>query len=144
MDFGVFSMSIVNSRRICRVGAALLFGALTCTAHAANAQWASVGLYDQGAFYVDVANVTREGSVRRFWSMMDYKTPQKSEGGKTYLSTRSQMEINCQTRQARVLHLSMHTATHLGGQVVESEGILREWQAIPPSTPADRIASRVC
>ena len=30
------------------------------------------------------------------------------------------------------------------GVVVDSEGILREWQAIPPGTPVDRISARVC
>jgi hypothetical protein len=76
--------------------------------------------------------------------MMDYKIAQKSESGDTFLSTRSQMEINCQSRQVRIVHLSMHSGARLGGRVVDSEGILRDWQAIPPGTPVDRIWARVC
>jgi hypothetical protein len=121
-----------------------LWGSAHLQAVAATPQWASVGLYDQGAVSVDIANVSREGPLRRLWSMMDYKMAQKSESGDTFLSTRSQMEINCQTRQVRILHLSMHAAARLGGRVVDSEGILREWQAIPPGTPVDRISARVC
>ena len=121
-----------------------LWGSAHLQAVAATPQWASVGLYDQGAVSVDIANVSREGPLRRLWSMMDYKIAQKSESGDTFLSTRSQMEINCQTRQVRILHLSMHAAARLGGRVVDSEGILREWQAIPPGTPVDRISARVC
>jgi len=131
-----------------KVVSIFLFFALWGSAHlqavAATPQWASVGLYDQGAVSVDIANVSREGPLRRLWSMMDYKMAQKSESGDTFLSTRSQMEINCQTRQVRILHLSMHAAARLGGRVVDSEGILREWQAIPPGTPVDRISARVC
>jgi hypothetical protein len=114
------------------------------TGMAATPQWASVGLYDQGAVSVDLANVIREGPLRKIWSMMDYKIAQKSESGDTFLSTRSQMEINCQSRQVRIVHLSMHSGARLGGRVVDSEGILRDWQAIPPGTPVDRIWARVC
>jgi len=137
-------MNTVKLKVVSILGFLALWGGAHLQAVAATPQWASVGLYDQGAVSVDIANVSREGPLRRFWSMMDYKVAQKSESGDTFLSTRSQMEINCQTRQVRILHLSMHAAARLGGRVVDSEGILREWQAIPPGTPVDRISARVC
>lgn len=137
-------MNTVKVKAASILGILTLWGGAHLHVGAATPQWASVGLYDQGAVSVDIANVSREGPLRRFWSMMDYKIAQKAESGGTFLSTRSQMEINCQTRQVRILHLSMHSAARLGGQVVDSEGILREWQAIPPGTPVDRISARVC
>lgn len=137
-------MNTVKLKVVSILGILALWGGAHLQAVAATPQWASVGLYDQGAVSLDIANVSREGPLRRFWSMMDYKVAQKSESGDTFLSTRSQMEINCQTRQVRILHLSMHAAARLGGRVVDSEGILREWQAIPPGTPVDRISARVC
>lgn len=137
-------MNTVKLKAASILGILTLWGSAHLHVGAATPQWASVGLYDQGAVSVDIANVSREGPLRRFWSMMDYKVAQKSESGDTFLSTRSQMEINCQTRQVRILHLSMHAAARLGGRVVDSEGILREWQAIPPGTPVDRISARVC
>jgi hypothetical protein len=137
-------MNTVKLKVVSIFGFLALWASTHLQAVAATPQWASVGLYDQGAVSVDIANVSREGPLRRFWSMMDYKVAQKSESGDTFLSTRSQMEINCQTRQVRIVHLSMHSAARLGGRVVDSEGILREWQAIPPGTPVDRISARVC
>ena len=137
-------MKTVKLKVVSILGILALWGSGHLQAVAATPQWASVGLYDQGAVSVDIANVSREGPLRRFWSMMDYKVAQKSESGDTFLSTRSQMDINCQTRQVRILHLSMHAAARLGGRVVDSEGIMREWQAIPPGTPVDRISARVC
>jgi len=113
-------------------------------AHAAEPRWESVGLFDQAAVSVDTANVSREGVLRKLWSMMDHKSAQKNQRGQVYWSTRSHMEINCASREMRILQWSWHEKPRLGGAVVDREGAFNTWQAIPPATPIEKIARRVC
>jgi hypothetical protein len=47
--------------------------------HAAD--WMAVGLYEQGAFYIDRETMARTGSIRKVWTMLDYRQPQTSSRG---------------------------------------------------------------
>jgi hypothetical protein len=140
----MFSMHS-GQRRDALWGLALWAMALApCAVHAAEPRWESVGLFDQAAVSVDMANIDREGAMRKVWSRMDYKSAQKTPQGQTYRSTRTHMEINCQSREMRTLQWSWHAQPRLGGAVVATEGAFKNWQSIPPATPIDRIAKRVC
>ncbi len=110
----------------------------------AHARWETMGLYPLGVFYVDTASVVREGEHRKLLSMLDYREAQSGSQGKPFLSTRSQLHIDCKKEQVRTLHLTMFAGPMLSGAVVESEGILQEWQLIPAETPMRRIWNRVC
>jgi hypothetical protein len=104
----------------------------------------TMGLYPQGVFYIDTASVVREGDYRKVLSTLDYRQAQSSSQGKPFLSTRSQLHIDCKKELVRTLHLTMFAGAMLSGAVVESEGILNEWQLIPPETPMRRIWNRLC
>lgn len=119
----------------------LTLSALSLPAHA---RWETMGLYPIGAFYIETSSVVREGDYRKLLSALDYRDPQSSSQGKPFLSTRSQLHIDCKKEQVRTLHLTMFAGPMLSGAVVESEGILQEWQLIPAETPMRRIWNRVC
>jgi hypothetical protein len=110
----------------------------------AHARMETMGLYPQGVFYIDTASVVREGDYRKVLSTLDYRQAQNSSQGKPFLSTRSQLHIDCKKELVRTLHLTMFAGAMLSGAVVESEGILNEWQLIPPETPMRRIWNRLC
>lgn len=111
----------------------------------AQARLDTVGLYPHAAVYMDTSSpVERVGVQRKLWTVTDYQTRQTLEGGGKYRSSRAWMAVNCQTRQARVLHLSFYEGPMQSGKVLESEGILHDWLPIPADSPIARIAYKVC
>jgi hypothetical protein len=117
-------------------------GGAFAPAHAAD--WAALGLFDQGTFYIDRDHVTREGETRKVWTMLDYRQPRHKSNGPQYRSTRSLMQIQCKTHQFKALSLSFHAGTRGSGEVLSSEGVIQEWQPIPPDSVLAKMAWTVC
>jgi len=108
------------------------------------ADWVSLGLADIGTYGIDRASIEKDGSVRRVWTMLDYREPQKSAQGKTYLSSRALMEMECVKKQVRTRSMALYSGHHLGGDALTSEGIFDQWQAVPPNSPVFTMLKVVC
>ena len=113
-------------------------------APAIAADWAALGLFDQGTFYIDRDHVTREGETRKVWTMLDYRQPKTNSHGQPYRSTRSLMQIQCKTQQVKTLSLAFYKGTRGSGDVLSSEGVIQEWQPIPPDSVLAKMAWTVC
>ena len=124
---------------------ALIATALALLApHAAHAEWQKVTTTDSGIIYVDDGTIKRSGPIRSFWSLLDYRTPQKAQRGAYYVSTRTHMEMDCRKEMVHILQFSMHSGPMLTGEIVDSQGVMREWQTIPPDTPLVNLFRFVC
>jgi hypothetical protein len=108
------------------------------------ADWVSIGMTDDVVFGIDRASLERDGHVRRVWSMLDYRQPQKNSQGKSYLSSRMLLEIDCTQKQARSRSLAIYSGARLGGDMLTSEGVIAEWQPVPASSPVFTIMRHVC
>jgi hypothetical protein len=108
------------------------------------ADWVSIGMTDSVVFGIDRSSLEHDGHVRRVWSMLDYRQPQKNSQGKTYLSSRMLLDIDCAQKQARSRSLAIYSGTHLSGEALTSEGVIAEWQPVPPSSPVFTIMRHVC
>jgi hypothetical protein len=108
------------------------------------ADWAAVGLFEQGTFYIDRDSIAREGETRKVWTMLDYRQPQHNSHGKTYRSTRSLQHIQCKTQRVKTLSLAFYTGTRGSGDVLSSEGVIQEWQPIPHDSVVAKMAWTVC
>ena len=113
-------------------------------APAIAADWAALGLFDQGTFYIDRDHVSREGETRKVWTMLDYRQPKTNSHGQPYRSTRSLMQIQCKTQQVKTLSLAFYKGTRGSGDVLSSEGVIQEWQPIPPDSVLAKMAWTVC
>jgi hypothetical protein len=124
----------------------LWVGVLACLLlpSAQAAEWMAVGLYEQGTFYIDKESITRTGSQRKVWTMLDYRQPQKNSQGKSYRSTRSLLAFDCDQQRVQTQSLSLHAGANLRGEVLTSEGVIREWQPVPAQTPIALIMANVC
>ncbi len=126
--------------------AALL--ASPCWAATPNAQprphWDAVLLADKGLYHYDPHSVKTTGQVRSFMSMIDYKTPQETADGRKYLSTVTEIQLNCKSGAARIVHMRYHADNMGAGKEVHQEGMIRDWLDIPAGSPIERIARRVC
>jgi hypothetical protein len=112
--------------------------------HAAHAEWQKVTTTDSGIIYVDDGTIKRAGPIRSFWSLFDYRSPQKAQRGAFYVSTRTHMEMDCRKEMVHILQFSMHSGPMLTGEIIDSQGVMREWQTIPPDTPLVNLFKHVC
>ncbi len=133
-------MKLINKRLKSLVFALCLL----CQGQAWTVDWISIGMSDSAVYGIDRSSVEKDGHIRRVWSMMDYRQPQKNSLGKTYLSSRMLMEIDCQQKLGRSRSLAIYSGARLGGEILTSEGVIAEWQAIPPSSPVFTIMRHVC
>lgn len=117
---------------------------LVAAGASANPKWESITQSDQGAFYIDAKSITEEDGRKKVSSVLDYKKPQTTGNGKTYLSLQSQVQINCKQKMARVLHMAYFTGPMLTGQEVYRQGMLHEWVNIDPASPIHKIARKIC
>ncbi len=115
-----------------------------CAPLQAETRWVPVMLADKGLFHYDPQSVSVSGRISQVRSLMDYKQAQQSVEGKSYLSTINDIQINCKSREARIMHTRYFSEARGTGLEVRSEGMIRDWLAIQPETVIDRIAKRVC
>ncbi len=108
------------------------------------ADWVNIGMTDDVVFGIDRATLEHDGHVRRVWTMLDYRRPQKNSQGKTYMSSRMLFDIDCQQKLARSRSLAIYSGAHLGGEALTSEGVIAEWQAVVPASPVFTIMRHVC
>jgi len=76
--------------------------------------------------------------------MLDYRQPKTNSHGQPYRSTRSLMQIQCKTQQVKTLSLAFYKGTRGSGDVLSSEGVIQEWQPIPPDSVLAKMAWTVC
>ncbi len=106
--------------------------------------WETVTKSDQGVFAIDASSITREGAVRKFTTMLDYRQTQTTAEGKAYLSTLSQVQLDCAQRVARIVNLSYLSGKAGSGSLVYRETIIRDWMPIVPTSPIEQLAKKVC
>jgi hypothetical protein len=121
----------------------LAFGCV-CALSSNAADWVSIGMTDDVVFGIDRSTLEHDGHLRRVWSMLDYRHPQKNSQGKTYMSSRMLFDIDCQQKLARSRSLAIYSGAHLGGEALTSEGVIAEWQAVAPASPVFTIMRHVC
>ena len=110
----------------------------------AQAEWTKFDSVETGTYYLDMDTVKKSGYIRSFWSILDYRLPQKTSRGMHYQSTRTHMEIDCRQKTVHILSFSMHAGPMLAGEVIDTQGIMRDWQSIPPDTPLEKLHKVVC
>ncbi len=143
------NLKYISSQRECFgvlqgcIAVAAMLLALTAPM-AAHAEWQRVTTTDSGIIYVDDGTIKRNGPIRSFWSLLDYRTPQKAQRGAYFVSTRTHMEMDCRKEMVHILQFSMHSGPMLTGEIVDSQGVMREWQTIPPDTPLVSLFKFVC
>lgn len=112
--------------------------ALTLFGAAAWAEWEPVGGNSELAvtLYVDRSTIRSTGSLKRMWSLMDYKSPQTSSG-KSYRSSRTQQEFDCKEERYRYRAFSLHAGQMATGEIVYSDSDIEQWKPVAPRTMAE-------
>jgi hypothetical protein len=122
----------------------VLLSLATLNVFAAAPKWDAITLNDQGMFFIDSQTIKDEGGRKILWSAVDYKKPQSTADGAVYLSVQTQLQINCNAKMARVMHMTYFSGPMLTGKQFGRQGMLHEWLAIDPTSAIQKIARRVC
>ncbi len=111
---------------------------------AVHADWTSVAKHYHGEFFIDRSTIKIKGKQREVWSMMNYSNPQVSSNGTVYRSTRSLLQVECETRYARAIHMSFFTDSKLRGKEFGVMGSLPPWEKVPQDSAMREILELVC
>lgn len=122
----------------------LLTGWLCMPAMSSPAHWDAVLLTDLGLYHFDPNAIGTKGNVKTIQTLLDYKTVQETTEGQKYLSSQAEIQLNCKSHSARIMHTTYHAAAMGAGKEVFKEGSVREWMDIPKGSPIERIAHRIC
>ncbi|MEO0316911.1 MAG: hypothetical protein RL404_588 [Pseudomonadota bacterium] len=110
----------------------------------AHADWSSVARHNNGEFFIDRSTIKIKGAQREVWSMMNYSNPQLSSNGLVYRSTKSLLQVECETRYARAIHMSFFTDLKLRGNEFGKMGSLPPWEKVPQDSAMREILDLVC
>ena len=103
----------------------------------AYAEWVAVSVSESlgvHAAYVDRDTIRRTGDLVKMWSLLDFKTLQKTEAGDSLLSLKGQSEYDCTKERARTLAVTLYSG-HMGnGDVVFSHSDEENWTPIEPGS----------
>lgn len=74
-------------------------------------EWTQVGNAADAAFgtYVDLATIRKTGNTVKMWSLLDFKTAQRTADGHTYFSGKTQDEYDCDGKRSKSLSFSLHS-----------------------------------
>ena len=115
--------------------------------NAFSSDWQAMGLMELGIYYIDIDSIHKVSDSPlevEVWTMLDYRDPQTNAHGQVYRSTRALMAINCRDKTIKTLSLSWHSGNKMSGNTLGSEGVMGQWQPIPPDTPVVKIQRSVC
>jgi hypothetical protein len=101
---------------------------------AAAAMWVPIGENSNFINYYDPATISRSGSMVTLMVLFDEKAPRQSASGRSYLSSKTLSEYDCQGGRWRMLSTTFHSR-HMGfGEVVYRGKKLPEWTVVPPGS----------
>ena len=117
---------------------------LSMPSSAAPAHWDAVLLTDLGLYHFDPHSISDKGPVKTVQTLLDYKSTQETVEGKKYLSSQTEIQLNCKNQSARIMHTAYYAGAMGSGKEVLKEGSVREWLDIAKGSPIERIAHRIC
>ena len=116
---------------------------LSVVSSSAMAEFVHVNENSFYTFYADPNTIRKSGNKVKMWDLADYKTPEKT-GGKETMSTRSQMEYNCEEEKARMLYVTLHTKNMGRGEIVLTINKTAEWKPVTPGSMGESLLKYAC
>lgn len=109
----------------------ILLMLLAITSSSAAAKWIPVSHNEETpAIYADRATIRKAGNKVRMWELTDYKTAQKLNGSKPYMSTKIQHEYDCKKEKYQTLYLFAHSGNMGAGKVVSIATNRSKWTPV--------------
>lgn len=83
-----------------------------------TAQWVKAGTIDGVTVYLEPSRIDRSVSPTRLWALSDLPSEQHTARGRSYLSQKAEMELDCLTAKIRILRVNWHAGRMGAGESV--------------------------
>jgi hypothetical protein len=93
--------------------------------------------------YVDSDTIRRDGTVVKWWELLDYKTVQ-TVAGISFLSMKVLREYDCAGEQIRVLAMADFSDNMATGRVVFSDFTQSNWVPVQPESKGQALWKAAC
>lgn len=93
--------------------------------------------------YVDSDTIRRDGTVVKWWELLDYKTVQ-TVAGISFLSMKVLREYDCAGEQIRVLAMADFSSNMATGTVVFSDFTQSNWVPVQPGGMGQALWKAAC
>ena len=122
---------------------AAIFPLVACMNREAAADWDFLFVADDADWYVDEALTRKRGTMAKVWTLQEYRNGQPFQNGE-YLSSKTQVEIRCHSKQWRVLYFSSYSG-HMGeGKQLYTQEAAGAWQGIASGTYSAALYQAGC
>ena len=122
----------------------LIFALLMVLSYSAWAEWVLVSeaTNSEAKNYIDPATIRREGTLLRYWKLVNLKVRDKFDGD---MSWRTRDEIDCKKERWRFTSMTTFSESMLGGRVTSTSNAPNgEWSDIAPGTVMFYVMRYVC
>jgi hypothetical protein len=107
------------------------------------ADWVKIATSEKSVIYLDSSISPRVGANVTIWLLRDHTSPQ-NDGAGSILSSKDQIEVDCQGRRIRRMYSSDHPLPMGKGPMVHSEHGPMSWNDAAPKTIVKRIVDIAC
>lgn len=110
---------------------------LAVVSNNAMAEWTRIGGDDTTTDYVNLATIRENGNIVIMWSLANFGTAQKTFDGRSFTSSKTQMEYDCKEEKKRTVAIT-NTSQYMGeGEVIYTATVTGDWSAIVPDSIAE-------
>ena len=122
----------------------VLITLLVLSSAPAYAEWVrALNKQTDPTLYVDSDTIRRNGTVVKWWELLDYKTVQ-TVAGISFLSMKVLREYDCAGEQIRVLAMADFSGNMANGQVVFTDFAQSNWEPVQPESMGQALWKFVC
>lgn len=117
---------------------------LLVTSGPAYAEWVrALNNQTDPTLYVDSDTIRRNGTVVKWWELLDYKTVQ-TVAGISFLSMKVLREYDCAGEQIRVLAMADFSGNMANGKVVFTDFAQSNWVPVQPESRGQTLWNAAC
>jgi hypothetical protein len=117
----------------------MIFALLLALCAPAWAEWKALSTDDDGTDYIDTEAIRRDGDLVKIWLLVNFRK-QEMRQGKTFFSTKLEMEIDCKQLRMRSLSAVGYKYAMGRGEAVALDAGSRQWVALAPDVEAGKVA----
>ena len=105
----------------------------------AMAEWTKIGdasstTTGEFDFYADLSTIRKSGNTAKMWDLKDFKKAQTAANGKSYLSSMTRREYDCNEEKFRGLSIYLYSGNMKNGDMVSGGDYVGEWNSILPES----------
>lgn len=103
----------------------------------AIAEWTKIGATSDGEFdnYADLSTIRKSGNTAKMWTLRNFKKAETAANGKSYLSSMTRSEYDCNEEKFRLLSIHFYSSNMRNGDIVNGlDTEENQWHSILPES----------